>query len=366
MPIRDVLLEIIRNYPGNKYNKSAINPKMSWFGLDAPYGIRDSINLDRYVVKASPGMGNNAADVSWIGIRRPEITSGFTSGVYVVYLFAADRSGVYLSLMQGVTAVLGTRTGDYHPTAAGALELRRRRDGMRLVLDVPDRFSYEPIDLHSKETRGRQYEDGHICGKFYSVHSMPNEESLISDLSDMLAFYDQYAPAMLDHAELADRGTGSDSQPGGKRAYIIGRKRQPSGRNRKDVDLEAWRQAQERRQTSHQILLDAIALHARHHKREFSDTKHIDLIVDDKFLIEAKSLRGDDRAQVRAALAQLYDYRFLYRSTFESPILVAIFDAMPSGDLGPFLYECGIHVLWKTPVGFSGLPDSLDAVEWMQ
>lgn len=98
---------------------------------------------DSWIVRGSPGQGQWAY-VPWISVFDPAITTTATHGYYVVYLFAADMSRVYLSLNQGTTAVrndFGTATGD---------ELERRAHIMRTRLrDRDPKFTEAPIELRS-------------------------------------------------------------------------------------------------------------------------------------------------------------------------------------------------------------------------
>lgn len=55
-----------------------------------------------FEVKASVGAGN-WANVPWLSILSPKITTTTQDGIYPVYLFKADGSGCYLSLNQGIT-----------------------------------------------------------------------------------------------------------------------------------------------------------------------------------------------------------------------------------------------------------------------
>lgn len=56
------------------------------------------------MVKWSAGQGNWAT-IPWIAALDSRETSRTSEGVYVVYLFCADMSGVYLTLNQGTTRV---------------------------------------------------------------------------------------------------------------------------------------------------------------------------------------------------------------------------------------------------------------------
>lgn len=70
-----------------------------------PALIKNYISNDypSFKIKSSAGAGN-WANVPWLSILDPKITSTTQDGFYPVYLFKADGSGIYLSLIQGITA----------------------------------------------------------------------------------------------------------------------------------------------------------------------------------------------------------------------------------------------------------------------
>src|SRR5207302_2118866 len=68
--------------------------------LTLPSSIRGVVGQD-FRVKGSAGAGNQA-EIPWVSIMPPG-TKGASEGRYVVYVFAADGSRVYLALSQAVT-----------------------------------------------------------------------------------------------------------------------------------------------------------------------------------------------------------------------------------------------------------------------
>lgn len=76
----------------------------NFFRNDVKKDIEDIVkDFDNtYQVKASAGAGN-WANVPWLSILNPKITTTTQDGIYPVYLFSADGSGFYLSLNQGTT-----------------------------------------------------------------------------------------------------------------------------------------------------------------------------------------------------------------------------------------------------------------------
>src|ERR1700729_1735858 len=99
---------------------------------------------EQWTVRGSVGMGT-PADVPWIGIFSPGERASAQTGFYVVYLFAADGSGVYVSLNQGTERVRG-----------GLPPIQKRAIDLRLAAGL----SPEPqtIDLRSNAMRARKYE----------------------------------------------------------------------------------------------------------------------------------------------------------------------------------------------------------------
>ncbi|SFT01953.1 DUF3578 domain-containing protein [Marininema halotolerans] len=162
------------------------NPFIKWYTGEAIENIISSasIDLERYIVLSSTGKGK-WAEIPWAAILDKDITETPTKGYYIVYLFRADMSGVYISLNQGWT---------YYEKTYGAKEGREKikesvhiwRDALRSCLND---FSFENIDLHCKLNRGKAYELGHICGKFYSQEFLPDQPTLINDLRNLLGVY---------------------------------------------------------------------------------------------------------------------------------------------------------------------------------
>jgi hypothetical protein len=122
--------------------------------------------------KGSTGQGS-VADVPWVGIFPTGETSA-KHGVYLVYLFGADGSRVYLSLIQGTEDVAG-----------GLLVLRKRGIDMRRVTTQPLGTTTE-IMLQSRN-RGRKYQAVSAYAFAYDAGAVPADDVLQRDLNQMLA-----------------------------------------------------------------------------------------------------------------------------------------------------------------------------------
>jgi hypothetical protein len=138
-------------------------------------------------VHASVGIGN-WAKVPWVSILGPGQT--IRAGVYCVYLFRADMSGVYATFNQGVTTTI-----DQHGTTEGRKILRSRADTLRQHCRnlVSRGFSADhKIDLRVPAGLGRNYESSTVAHKLYQADSVPDDAELGEDLGVLIDAYNQY------------------------------------------------------------------------------------------------------------------------------------------------------------------------------
>lgn len=141
-----------------------------------------------FIVKGSVGAGN-WANVPWLSIRDPEITETTQDGVYPVYLFKADGSGVYLSLNQGTTnpaKKFGKRRATQQ--AKEFAELVRHQ-----VAGVTE-WGHQSIDLQATTALGKSYEMPNIIAKYYPSNAIPDSSTLESDIKEVLELYKKAKP----------------------------------------------------------------------------------------------------------------------------------------------------------------------------
>ncbi|MED7817030.1 DUF3578 domain-containing protein [Vibrio cholerae] len=140
-------------------------------------------DFDLFEIKASVGAGN-WANVPWLSILNPKITTTTQDGIYPVYLFNADGSGFYLSLNQGTTIPtknLGKKRAE-----------KRAEDIKRVLLSQFPRlktWGVQEIDLKAETSLGKSYERPNISAKFYSSARLPESDELITDLQELLEIY---------------------------------------------------------------------------------------------------------------------------------------------------------------------------------
>jgi hypothetical protein len=139
-------------------------------------------------VRASWSLGKgNWAEVPWIALMDERETNSTRQGIYAVLLFRRDLSGAYLTLIQGVAALV-----DEMGRRGARDELRRRATEMRAL--VPELaaagFALDgSIDLRTAASLGSDYEHGTIAHKLYPAGAVPTDAEIAVDLEALLGGY---------------------------------------------------------------------------------------------------------------------------------------------------------------------------------
>lgn len=137
-----------------------------------------------YHVAGSVGKGR-WAEIPWVSIFIKNLTTSATRGYYIVYLFSADGSGVYVSLNQGWTYFK-----EKYGTKIARAKIQKTASIIREKLNtIPQNMNLSNIDLKGEGDLARGYELGHVCGRFYDVSNFPSSEDIISDLQALLVTY---------------------------------------------------------------------------------------------------------------------------------------------------------------------------------
>src|SRR5215510_1600417 len=98
--LKNALFRIAREFPTARQERTPKgHPLAQYIRGDAADDVRDALgDLSRgLATKGSAGAGN-WADVPWLAVFDPLVTTSATRGYYVVYLFSADGREVHLSL----------------------------------------------------------------------------------------------------------------------------------------------------------------------------------------------------------------------------------------------------------------------------
>jgi hypothetical protein len=147
--------------------------------------------------------------VPWIAFLDDRETTTTQEGVYAVYLFREDMSGVYVTYNQGVTRLkkqYGYKVRD-SILKNRAERLRRRAPALEEAGFSMD----DDIDLSADSGLGRDYEVSTIAHRLYRAGEVPEDERLLEDLDAVLQAYDRYVsdrgrsePIHIDHSRLKE------------------------------------------------------------------------------------------------------------------------------------------------------------------
>lgn len=193
--IQESLQTILRSYANARTNEQfAGHPLRSVFSslkdaLSSQPAISTNHNLG---VRWSMGQGNWAR-VPWIALLDKRETDTTQRGVYCVYLFRQDLSGVYLTFNQGVTHLINSEG-----RAAAHATLRARAQQLRTWCDPLLKRGFtmdEAIDLKAAAGPGADYKPSTIAHKFYEANKIPDDQELAADLNALVSVYQDYVIA---------------------------------------------------------------------------------------------------------------------------------------------------------------------------
>jgi hypothetical protein len=210
-------------------------------------------NLDSNVLRVQHGGRQaNYSPVPWVRIFDPEHAPTAQSGFYVVLLFAADGSSVYLSLYQGNSEF---RSNKMRPIMKDEV-LLNRASGARLALsDWASEVAAEgltsidlkgggyPVGVESRR-RIRNYELANIYAYRYPLDDLPSDSEFTADVEELLVLLWALESVDLSAqtkfvAELPVKGTSpSQSRPSSKQG------RQLNERVKRLIELAAEDQSQ--------------------------------------------------------------------------------------------------------------------------
>jgi MoxR-like ATPase len=191
--VQACLDEFLTRYPDIRSSKS--------FGVDAElWGILSDLRAalesmpplrrrPQLRVRWSVGAGN-WAKVPWLALLDERETTSTQRGVYGVFLFRQDMSGVYLTFNQGVT-----EPKKQHGTAAGLQLLKERAAALRQECGSLAHRSFaldDEVDLRTEPGLGKDYETSTIAYKLYERGSVPPNSEIEADLEALLQTYDGY------------------------------------------------------------------------------------------------------------------------------------------------------------------------------
>jgi hypothetical protein len=156
-------------------------------GVDAVRGRGD--------LKVCWSFGQGAwARVPWIAILDKRVARATSDGLYVIYLFREDMSGVYATLNQGIT-----KEKERLGSEAGRAAVRQRASDFRRYCTSMEAAGFllnHDVDLHSTHPLARDYQHGTVAQKLYDATAVPRTPLLLQDLEVLLAAYEKLVPSI--------------------------------------------------------------------------------------------------------------------------------------------------------------------------
>jgi hypothetical protein len=144
------------------------------------------------ITRVSFGRGNWAS-VPWLAIMDERETTTTRRGIYCVYLFREDGSGVYLTMNQGVTEPRERLGGAEARTSLRSIAHDVRANIGSLAdagFSLDDR-----VDLRATSNLGEDYELSTIAHKLYPRGEIPSDDQLFEDLRAVVAAYESVLEA---------------------------------------------------------------------------------------------------------------------------------------------------------------------------
>ncbi|HEU5270798.1 MAG TPA: DUF3578 domain-containing protein [Jatrophihabitans sp.] len=158
---------------------------------------RQQVEPDAQPLRAEKGGRQSAfSPTAWLRIYSPVYSRRATEGFYLVYLFAADGSAVYLSLNQGTSEY---RSNAMRPISDPAILRSRAVEARSVLADYENNpvLKHATIDMdlgtghlhgvgRESRRRIRNYEAACVYALRYERLSIPDDSALVADLDAMI------------------------------------------------------------------------------------------------------------------------------------------------------------------------------------
>lgn len=184
MALQGCLEKVLKEWNGATGEAFSGHPLANFFRGELKATVKSLVFGDDFVVQASAGAGN-WANVPWVSILDLRLTQSTQEGVYPVYLFKADGSGVYLSLGFGTTKLKEIYGGREAKNQARII-----RESLRSSIAELGEWS-EHVVLKSNTSLGQSYEWASAGAKYYPKENLPEDGELKEDLESLLKIYSQ-------------------------------------------------------------------------------------------------------------------------------------------------------------------------------
>ncbi len=184
MSFRDLLREFASRYPDARkepfkgHEVSLLMRKTIAAEIEAS-GIFEP---EDYKVSGSVGKGG-WAEIPWVAVYKLSETDTLHHGFFIVYIFTADLSELYLTVNQGSVLYFET-----HTRAETNAHIRGSSDAVIANMDS-EGFTAGRIDLRTKSNVGRFLENGCMFSLKYEIEDLPSDEDMFKDLERAKGLY---------------------------------------------------------------------------------------------------------------------------------------------------------------------------------
>jgi hypothetical protein len=318
------------------------------------------------------GRAQSLPIVPWLAVIDPDVTTTAHRGIYVVYLWSADLSDVYLTVNQGVTAIEEhfRETLGYARTDARRAALEKLHGETLTIREAVPADALagvtQPIDLGSAAFLPLAYSEGAIAVKRYQVEELPNEASLWQDLQRFLGLYQQSVAAQRRFNDEHPGALLSGGQSAGK-TKPVSTADQATFKPKSASDYVANVPQQSARKTRrHEDLINKFAAYLEsngvkpitRHPRDIEGVTGKGIV-----LFEGKVVGPNAEHAVRAAIGQLLAYRhFFFREQGEpDPDLIGLFTEPIGEAFVELLNSLEIGAVWREQGSWRGCPIAIKA-----
>ncbi|MCT7970413.1 DUF3578 domain-containing protein [Laspinema sp. D1] len=193
--LKSVIETVLREYPQANKEDFKNHPFASYMRNDIAPFLTRYLNLPE-IYKIQSSAGNGAwATIPWIAVFNNLVTDSVRVGFFTAYLFCADFSGVYLSLLQGTDS----KKKMYGLGVSREILRKQAKVFRRMISNDFQLALHEDIDLKldtiPKETTARRlgqaYEAGHILSLYYSQVNLPSSEKMYADILSFIKIYEE-------------------------------------------------------------------------------------------------------------------------------------------------------------------------------
>lgn len=194
MSLREMFKQVKDDYPGY-YRKGKTDSNSSTYKLverDIPKALESMTGIGpSYNIQGSTGKGNTSP-APWVAILDSRITVTAQDGYYVVYLFSIELKRVFACLAFGIT----TFKEKFGGGKVQREKLREAAEDVGESIGITGNFKTGSIDLGagadlSKNMLHRGYEESVIVSVEYDLSNLPDDETIGSDLGQLLEWYEQ-------------------------------------------------------------------------------------------------------------------------------------------------------------------------------